>query len=128
MFSSQPPGQPRHRPDPAGFATADLARFAFTADALHVHPGNLGAIFHRGGEYAITRKSNQPKPRDALAALFPVPPAGQDPPHHVTCDQGHSRIEPRSSWVTPDVAGVFQAPRMTLQRWLGQGASATHLD
>ena len=103
-------------PDAAAFQAGDLEGLAFTADALHVHHDNLRAIFHRGGEFTITVKGNQPKLRKALAALFPVP-VGQDPPHHTTYDRGHGRIELRSIWVTPHVAGigfpgVFQAYRI----------------
>jgi hypothetical protein len=103
-------------PDAAPFRNNDLAGLAFTADALHVHAGNLRDIFHRGGEYTITVKGNQPKLKKALARRFPVP-VDQDPPHHTTYDQGHGRIELRSIWVTGNVAGimfpgVFQAYRI----------------
>ncbi|HUY46393.1 MAG TPA: ISAs1 family transposase [Streptosporangiaceae bacterium] len=114
-----PPASPGEDPGAAAFTAAGLDGLAFTADALHVHRGNLRGIFHRGGEFAITVKANQPGLRDAPAALFPVP-VSQDPPHHASYDKGHGRIELRSIWVTPHVAGigfpgVFQAYRIHRQ-------------
>ena len=65
----------------------DLSGLVFTADALHVHRGNLAKIVERGGDYLITVKGNQPTLRRDLAALFPGNPAGHGDfppsPHHL---------------------------------------------
>ncbi|MHB8340979.1 MAG: ISAs1 family transposase [Mycobacteriales bacterium] len=97
--------------------TGDLAGMVVTADALHVHRENIEALLSRGGEYVLTVKSNQPTLERDLAALFPEEDGETSPPHHVTFDRGHGRIETRDITVSRQVAdldfpGVFQAFRI----------------
>lgn len=107
-------------PPPAA-AGNDLSGLVFTADALHVHCENIQQIFNRGGDYILIVKGNMPSLEREIAVLFPVSPAdGAFPPHHVTFDRGHGRIEIRSIWATPCVAGldfpgVYQAFRVHRQ-------------
>ena len=59
----------------------DLAGLVFTADALHVHRGNIQQVFDRGGDYILTVKGNMPSLERDIAALFPASPAdGAFPP------------------------------------------------
>lgn len=93
----------------------DLTGTVITADALHVHRGNIDALLDRGGEYVLTVKGNQPTLERELAALFPAEQAL--PPHHVTFDRGHGRTEIREITTAGHVAdidfpGVFQAFRI----------------
>lgn len=66
----------------AAAGSGDLAGLVFTADALHVHRGNIEQIAGRGGEYILTVKGNQPGLERDIAALFPAAPAdgGAFPP------------------------------------------------
>ena len=42
---------------------ADLTGLVLTADALHVHRGNIEELTERGGDYVLTVKGNQPTVR-----------------------------------------------------------------
>ena len=70
---------------PAAAVGSDLSGLVFTADALHVHRGNIQQIFDRGGDYILTVKGNMPSLEQDIAALFPGPADGAFPPsprHH----------------------------------------------
>jgi len=42
----------------------DLTGIVLTADALHVHRGNIEELIERGGYYVLTVKGNQPTSED----------------------------------------------------------------
>jgi hypothetical protein len=72
--------------DSAGADPPDLGGAVITADALHVHRDNVQGILHRGAEYVLTVKNNQPKLREQLEELFTfAEDSGAFPPspHHV---------------------------------------------
>lgn len=49
---------------------ADLTGLVLTADALHVHRGNIEELTERGGDYVLTVKGNQPTLHHAVQDLF----------------------------------------------------------
>jgi len=58
------------RTNPGDQGPADLSGVVLTADALHVHRGNIEELTERGGDYVLTVKGNQPTLREGIKGLF----------------------------------------------------------
>jgi len=82
-------------------------------DAIHAQCETLTSIIHKGGDYLVGLKGNQPATHAEVTALLNGI-ATQRSPDHEEVEKGHGRVETRRLWMLGDLSALE-----TRGRWSG---------
>lgn len=82
-------------------------------DAIHAQSETLTAVIHRGGDYLVGLKGNQPATHTEVTALL-NDLAKERPADYEETEKGHGRVETRRLWIIKDLSALE-----TRGRWSG---------